>query len=242
MGRLALVTGGTTGIGAATSLALQKAGYTVVANNIVLDDATQKFAAETGIRAYGWDVTDPDQCMKGVEQIAADHGGATVEILVNNVGMARDGFMHKMPVENWDRVLKTNLFSVFYMSRAVIGPMRDKGFGRIVSISSINGLSGQIGQSNYSASKAAIIGFTKSLALESAKKGITVNAVAPGYTDTAMMQAIAPDILKGIIAGIPVGRLGKPEDIARAIVFLVADEAGFITGETLSVNGGQYMQ
>lgn len=240
MGRLALVTGGSTGIGAVTCKALKAAGYTVVANNVVIGDADKKFEQETGIKVYAWDVTDAEQCVKGVEKIAADYGN-TVEILVNNAGIARDGMMHKMPVENWDKVIRTDLYSVFNMSRAVITSMRDKKFGRIVSVSSINGLAGQMGQSNYSAAKAGILGFTKSIAREGASKGITANAIAPGYINTTMMSAIPPDVLKGIIAQIPVGRLGEPEEIARAIVFLVADESAFITGATLSVNGGAYM-
>jgi acetoacetyl-CoA reductase len=241
MGRFALVTGGATGIGAVTSKALKAAGYTVAVTNIVIDEATQKFEQETGIKAYAWDVADFDQCAKGVEKVTADFG-TNVEILINNAGIARDGMMHKMTVDAWNKVLTTDLFSVFNMSHAVITPMREKKFGRIVSISSINGLQGQMGQTNYSAAKAGIIGFTKALAKESASKGITVNAVAPGYINTSMMAAIPPDVLAGIIKEIPVGRLGEPEDIARAIRFLVADESSFITGETLSVNGGAYMQ
>jgi acetoacetyl-CoA reductase len=241
MGRLALVTGGTTGIGAVTSKALKAAGYDVVAVNIVIGDADKKFEQETGIRVYAWDVADADACMKGVEAVVAEQG-RTIEVLVNNAGIARDGMLHKLPVENWDKVIKTDLYSVFNMCRAVVTPMREKKFGRIVSISSVNGLMGQFGQSNYAAAKAGIIGLTKSLALESAVKGITVNAVAPGYTDTAMMKDVPADVLAGIVAKVPVGRLGKPEEIARAVVFLVADDSAFITGETLSVNGGSYMQ
>jgi acetoacetyl-CoA reductase len=240
MGRLALVTGGTTGIGAATCKMLQKAGYTVVANNIELDDNAKHFEQETGIRVYTWDVTDPDACQKGVAQIVTDFG-TTIEVLVNNAGIARDSIMHKMSLEQWDKVLKTNLYSAFHMSRTVIPAMREKGFGRIVCISSINGRAGQVGQTNYAASKAGLIGFVKSLALESALKGITVNAITPGYSDTAMMKAIPSHILHDIIEKIPVGRLGMPEDTARTVLFLAADEAGFITGETIAVNGGQHM-
>lgn len=240
MGRLALVTGGVSGIGAATCQALQKAGYDVVANNIALDDNARAFENETGIKVYAWDVRDPEACLHGVAAIEADTG-RSIEVLVNNAGIARDSMMHKMPLDDWNIVLATNLSSMFHMSRAVIDKMREKGFGRIINISSINGLAGQVGQTNYAASKGGIVGFTKSLALESARKGITVNAIAPGYTDTAMMKAIPPKVLADIVSRIPVGRLGTPDDTARTVLFLVADEAGFITGETLSVNGGQYM-
>ncbi len=240
MGRLALVTGGVTGIGAATARALQKAGYDVVANNIAMDETARAFENETGIKVYAWDVRDPEACLHGVAAIAADTG-RNIEVLVNNAGIARDNMMHKMPLDDWNIVLATNLSSMFHMSRAVIDKMRENGFGRIINISSINGLAGQVGQTNYAASKGGIVGFTKSLALESARKGITVNAIAPGYTDTAMMKAIPPKVLADIVSRIPVGRLGTPDDTARTVLFLVADEAGFITGETLSVNGGQYM-
>lgn len=239
--RLALVTGGTTGIGAAICKALKNAGYNIAANYVANDDAAKAFEQQTGVKTYQWDVTNFDQCAKGVEKICADFGG-NVEILVNNAGITRDGMLHKMTPENWNAVLTTNLTSCFNMSRAVINAMREKGFGRIVSISSVNGQLGQIGQTNYSASKTGIIGFTKALARESATKGITVNAVAPGYTDTTMLKSIPEDIMKSLIAQIPIGRLMKPEEIARMVVFLVADESGAITGETLPVNGGQYMQ
>ncbi len=241
MGRLALVTGGATGIGAGTSKTLKEAGYDVVATNIVLDDTTKAFEDETGIKVYAWDVGDAAACAEGVAKVAADYG-RPIEVLVNNAGLARDAMMHKLSEENWDLVMKTDLYSVFNMSKAVIGPMRDNKFGRIVSVSSINGLAGQMGQTNYSAAKAGIIGFTKALARESAFKGITVNAIAPGYISTSMMDAVPPEVLKGIIATIPVGRLGEVQEIADAIKFLVAESSGFITGETLSVNGGGYMQ
>lgn len=241
MTRLALVTGGTTGIGAATCGALKEAGYTVAANYASNDEAAKKFEQDTGIKTYKWNVTDPDQCAKGVEKVCSDFGGP-IEILVNNAGITRDAMMHKMTLENWDAVISTDLSACFYMSRAVIGPMREKGFGRIVNISSVNGQMGQIGQANYSAAKAGLIGFTKALARESASKGITVNAVAPGYTDTAMVRAVPEQVLKALIAQIPIGRLGRPEEIAHAVLFLVSDISAFITGETLSINGGHHME
>ena len=239
--RLALVTGGTTGIGAAICKALKTEGYDVATNYIVNDDEAKTFAEKTGVKIYKWDVTDFDQCAKGVEKICADFGG-NVEILVNNAGITRDGMMHKMTPEDWNAVITTNLTSCFYMSRAVINAMREKNFGRIVSISSVNGQLGQIGQTNYSASKTGIIGFTKALARENASKGITVNAVAPGYTETAMVKAMPEKVLKSMISEIPVGRLMKPEEIARAVLFLVADESSCITGETIPINGGQFME
>lgn len=238
--KLALVTGGTTGIGAAICNALKNAGYDVAANYVANDAQAKTFQQETGVKTYPWDVSDYEQCAKGVEKIVADFG-TSVDILVNNAGITKDGMLHKMTLENWNAVITTNLTSCFNMSRVVINAMREKGFGRIVSISSVNGQLGQIGQSNYSASKAGIIGFTKALARESASKGITVNAVAPGYTDTAMVKGMPENVLKVMIAQIPMGRLMHPEEIARAVVFLVADESGTITGETFPVNGGQYM-
>jgi acetoacetyl-CoA reductase len=239
--RLALVTGGTTGIGAAICKALVAAGYDVAANYIVHDDQANSFAKETGAKAYKWDVTDFEQCTKGVEKIATDLG-KHVEILVNNAGITRDGMLHKMTPENWNAVITTNLYSNFNMCRAVINAMREKGFGRIVNISSVNGQLGQIGQTNYCASKTGIIGFTKALARESASKGITVNAIAPGYTDTDMVKAMPKEVLAKMVAQIPIGRLMKPEEIARAVVFLAAEESICITGETFPINGGQYME
>lgn len=239
--RIALVTGGSRGIGEAISLALKDAGYRVVANYANRDDAAQEFTKRTGITTYKWDVSDFTACAEAVKKIEADLGG-TVEVLINNAGITRDGAMHKMGIENWNEVIETNLTSCFNMSHAVIDSMREKNFGRIISISSVNGQLGQFGQTNYSAAKAGVFGFTKALARETAAKGITVNAVAPGYIATEMVKAVPENVLQKIITGIPVGRLGQPEEIARCVVFLAADESGFITGETLSANGGQHME
>lgn len=239
--RLALVTGGTTGIGAAICKELKAAGYRVAASYATNDGAAQQFERETGVKTYKWDVTSPDACVKGVEKVCGDFGG-NVEILVNNAGIVKDSMMHKMTIENWDTVIITDLSACFYMSRTVIGAMREKNFGRIVNISSVNGQLGQVGQTNYSAAKAGIFGFTKALARESASKGITVNAVAPGYTDTAMLNGVPEEILKALIAQIPLRRLVEPEEIAHAVSFLVSDRSGAITGETLSVNGGYHME
>lgn len=241
MARIALVTGGTRGIGAAIARGLKDAGYRVAANYASNDEAAAAFKAETGIAVYKWNVADLEECKAGTAQISKDFGG-DVEILLNNAGITRDGMMHKMGLDDWSKVIDTNLTSCFNMSKVVIDSMRSKGFGRIINISSINAQSGQMGQTNYSAAKAGMLGFTKALALESAFKGITVNAIAPGYINTEMVAAVPEDVLKGIIAKIPVGRLGKPEEIARAVLFLAADDAGFITGETLSVNGGHHME
>ncbi|MDB2415206.1 acetoacetyl-CoA reductase [Rickettsiales bacterium] len=239
--RLALVTGGTTGIGAAICKALIESGHDVVANYVSNEDRANAFAKETGVSVYQWDVSDFEQCAEGVAKVCADFG-TNVEILVNNAGITRDKMMHKMTRADWDAVISVDLGACFNMSHAVIGAMRDTGFGRIVSISSINAQIGQIGQTNYSAAKAGVIGFTKSLARESASKGITVNALAPGYTDTSMVKTMPDDILKAMIAEVPMGRLSQPEEIANALVFLASDESRFITGQTLSVNGGHYMQ
>lgn len=240
-GRLALVTGGTTGIGAAICRDLKAAGYKVAATYVGNEEKAQQFEQDTGVKTYKWDVTSPDECVKGVEKVCGDFGGP-VEILINNAGIVRDGMMHKMAIENWDSVISTDLSACFYMSRTVVSVMREKGFGRIVNISSVNGQLGQIGQTNYSAAKAGILGFTKALARESATKGITVNAVAPGYTDTAMLRGVPEDVLKSLIAQIPLRRLATPEEIAHAVLFLVSDKSGAITGETLSVNGGYHME
>jgi acetoacetyl-CoA reductase len=240
-GRLALVTGGTRGIGEAISLALKEAGYEVAANYASRDEAAKEFTDRTGIRTVKFDVSDFDACDKAVKQLEKDTG-KPLAILVNNAGITRDAAMHKMDKANWDAVIDTNLSSCFNMSRAVIDSMREHQFGRIISISSVNGQLGQFGQTNYSAAKSGVFGFTKALARETASKSITVNAVSPGYIATEMVQAVPQPVLEKIISGIPVGRLGQPEEIARAVLFLAADESGFITGETLSINGGQYME
>lgn len=238
--RTALVTGGTRGIGRAIAVDLKKAGCKVIASYHGNEEAAQAFKKETGIEVMRFDVADFEQCQHAVRRIESEIG--SVDILINNAGITRDGFMHKMGEESWDAVLDTNLKSCFNMCRAVIEGMRARNYGRIVSISSINGQLGQMGQTNYAAAKAGVFGFTKSLARECANKGITVNAVAPGYINTEMVAAINADVLKGIVSKIPVGRLGESSEIARAVCFLADDAAGFITGETLSVNGGQHME
>ncbi|HTV88685.1 MAG TPA: acetoacetyl-CoA reductase [Stellaceae bacterium] len=239
MARVAVVTGGTRGIGRAIAVALKGAGYDVAANYGRDDQTAQQFAAETGIPVFKFDVGDFAACAAGVAAIEARLG--PVEVLVNNAGITRDATMHRMNFEQWNAVIQTNLSSCFNMSQAVIEGMRDRRFGRIVNIGSINGQAGQYGQVNYAAAKSGIHGFTKALAQEGAGRGITVNAVAPGYVDTEMVRAVPADVLEKIVARIPVGRLGKADDIARAVLFLVADAADFITGSTLSVNGGQHM-
>jgi acetoacetyl-CoA reductase len=240
MARVALVTGGTRGIGEAISIALKDAGHTVAATYGGNVEAAEAFTAATGIAAYCWDVGDFDACQAGIAQVEADLG--PVDVLVNNAGITRDGMLHKSSLENWQAVIRTNLDSVFNMSRGVLEGMRARGFGRIISISSINGQKGQMGQANYSAAKAGVIGFTKALAQENAFKGITVNAIAPGYIATEMVRAVPEDVLKTkILPLIPVGRLGEAAEIGRAVVFLAAEDAGFITGSTLTINGGQYM-
>ena len=239
MPRVAVVTGGTRGIGRAISVALKNAGYRVAANYGGNDQAARQFNEETGIPVFKFDVADFDACAEGVKSIGAQLG--PIEVLVNNAGITRDGTMHRMSWEQWNAVIQTNLSSCFNMSRAVIEGMRTRGFGRIINIGSINGQAGQFGQTNYSAAKSGMHGFTKALAQEGAARGITVNTIAPGYTETDMVRAVPASVLEQIIARIPVGRLGKPEEVARAVLFLVADEAGFITGTMLSVNGGQHM-
>ncbi len=239
MSRLALVTGGTRGIGAEISRALQAAGRTVIANYTSNDKAAESFAAETRIAVEKFDVADFAACEAAVARIVGVHG--PVEILVNNAGITRDATLARMTRHMWDAVIDTNLGSCFNLCRLVFEGMRQQNFGRIVNIGSVNGQAGQYGQVNYAAAKSGIHGFTKALAQEGARYGITVNAVAPGYVDTDMVRAVPPDVLQKIIARIPVGRLGHASDIARGVVFLTADEADFITGSTLSINGGQHM-
>lgn len=240
MSRVALVTGGTRGIGAAISKALRAAGCKVAANYAGNDDAAGRFERETGIAAYKWDVGDFDACATGIAKVEAAFG--PIDILVANAGITRDGFVHKMSREDWSSVIRTNLDGLFNLTRHVITGMRARKFGRIIVISSVNGQKGQAGQANYSASKAGDIGFIKALAQESAAKGITANAICPGYINTEMVQAVSVGVLKErILPQIPLGRLGEPDEVARCVVFLASDEAGFITGSTLSANGGQYM-
>lgn len=237
--RVALVTGGTRGIGRAIAEALVGAGCKVAANYAGNDDAAAMCEKETGIKCYKWDVADFDACESGVAQVEKDLG--PVDVLVNNAGITRDGTMHKMDPAQWASVIETNLGSCFNMSRCVIEGMRSRRFGRIVNIGSINGQAGQYGQVNYAAAKSGIHGFTKALAQEGAGTGITVNAIAPGYVDTDMVRAVPQNVLDKIITRIPVGRLGKAHDIARGVLFLVAEDADFITGSTMSINGGQHM-
>lgn len=239
--RIAIVTGGTRGIGAAISISLKNAGYKVAANYASRDDVAEEFSKKHGVSVFKWDISSYEACVAGIAKVSETLGGP-VDVLVNNAGITRDGAMHKMTPTQWEEVINTNLNSCFYMSRAVIDSMRDNKFGRIINISSMNGQLGQFGQTNYSAAKAGIFGFTKALARETASRGITVNAIAPGYIATDMVKAVKEEVMKQIVAGIPVGRLGEPEEIARAVLFLAADEASFITGETMSINGGQYME
>ena len=239
MARVAIVTGGTRGIGEAISVALKEQGVTVAANYAGNEEKAREFTERTGIKAYKWDVSDLDACAAGVAQVESELG--PVEILVNNAGITRDGTMKRMDRKAWDEVLDVNLGGCFNMCRCVIEGMRERGFGRIVNIGSINGQAGQYGQVNYAAAKSGIHGFTKALAQEGARAGITVNAIAPGYIDTEMVAAVPADVLEKIVAKIPVGRLGKAEEIARGVTFLCSDDGGFITGSTLSINGGQHM-
>lgn len=240
MARVALVTGGSRGIGAAISKALKAAGYKVAATYAGNDDAAAKFKADTGISVYKWNVSDYEACKTGIAQITADLG--PIEILVNNAGITRDAPFHKMTPAQWGEVIGTNLTGVFNMTHNVWGGMRERKFGRIISISSINGQKGQFAQANYAASKAGDLGFTKALAQEGARAGITVNAVCPGYINTEMMSTIPEKVMNEVILPqIPVGRLGEADEIARAVLFLAGDDAGFITGSTISANGGQYM-
>lgn len=239
MGRVAVVTGGTRGIGEAISLGLKNAGYTVVATYAGNVEKANAFTEATGIHTYKFDVGDFDSCASAVAQITADVGA--VEVLVNNAGITRDTFIHKMTPDMWNDVIQADLTSLYNMCHAVIPAMREAAFGRIINISSINGVKGQLGQTNYSAAKAGMIGFSKALAQEVARKGVTVNCIAPGYVNTEMVAAVPEKVLEGIIAQIPVGRLGAADEIARCVTFLAADESGFITGETINANGGMYM-
>ena len=236
--KTAVVTGGTRGIGAAISVALKNAGYNVAANYAGNDEAAQKFNAETGIPVYKWSVAEYEACAEGIKQVEADLG--PISVLVNNAGITRDALFHKMSPQQWREVVDTNLNGVFNMTHPVWGGMRERKFGRVITISSINGQKGQLGQANYSAAKAGDIGFTKALAQEGARAGITVNVVCPGYIATDMVMAVPEKVRESIIAQIPVGRLGEPEEIARCVVFLASDEAGFVTGSTMTANGGQY--
>jgi acetoacetyl-CoA reductase len=239
MTRVALVTGGTRGIGAAIAKSLSEAGHQVAATYAGNTERAEAFKGETGIAVFQWDVADEAACAAGIKRVESEVG--PVDILVNNAGITRDGWFHKMDYKAWSAVLRTNLDSMFTMSRPVIDGMRERGFGRIVNISSINGQKGQIGQVNYSTAKAGVIGFTKALALENARKGITVNCICPGYIDTDMVAAVPEKVLEGIVGAIPVNRLGKAEEIAALVVYLASEQSAFMTGSTLSVNGGQYM-
>ncbi|MEP9372235.1 beta-ketoacyl-ACP reductase [Mesorhizobium sp. KR1-2] len=239
MTRTAIVTGGSRGIGAAISVALRDAGYHVAANYAGNDEAASKFSQETGIPVYKWSVADYNACAAGIAKVEADLG--PVDVLVNNAGITRDAMFHKMTREQWDEVIGTNLNGVFNMTHPLWSGMRDRKFGRVITISSINGQKGQAGQANYSASKAGDIGFTKALAQEGARAGITVNVICPGYIATDMVMAVPEKVRESIIAQIPTGRLGEPSEIARCVVFLASDEAGFITGSTITANGGQYL-
>jgi acetoacetyl-CoA reductase len=240
MARVALVTGGSRGIGAAISIGLKNAGYKVAANYAGNDEAAKAFSAETGIPTFKWSVADYDACVAGIKKVEAELG--PIEVLVNNAGITRDAMFHRMSPAQWNEVISTNLSGLFNMTHPVWPGMRERKFGRIISISSVNGQKGQAGQANYSAAKAGDIGLTKALAQEGARAGITVNAICPGYIGTEMVRAVDEKVLnERILPNIPVGRLGEPEEIARCVVFLASDEAGFITGSTLSANGGQYM-
>lgn len=239
MNKIALVTGGTRGIGRGISIALKEAGYTIAANYNKDEETAQKFFEETSIPVFSWNVSSFEECEKGIEQVKAELGG-NIDILINNAGITKDAMLHKMDPKDWNSVIGTNLNSIFNMCRLIIPSMRDRKYGRIVNMSSVNGVKGQVGQTNYSAAKAGIIGFTKALALECASKGITVNAIAPGYILTDMTDALSEEVKAKIVSTIPVGRFGQVNDITRAVMFLVTEEASFITGTTLNINGGQY--
>lgn len=240
MSRVVLVTGGTRGIGAEIAKAFHQKGYKVAATYGDNAEAARVFEEDTGVRTYRWDVSVHKACLEGISKIVKDLGN--IDVLVNNAGITKDMMFHKMDYAAWRQVLSVNLDSLFNMTSCVIEPMRAQGFGRIINISSINGLKGQVGQVNYSTAKAGVLGFTKALALETARKGITVNAIAPGYINTEMVANIPTDVLEKIVAQIPAGRLGKPEEVANLALYLASDEAAFITGATLNANGGQYCQ
>jgi acetoacetyl-CoA reductase len=239
MSRVAIVTGGTRGIGRAVSEMLKDQGLTVVANYAGNEEKARAFSGETGIPAYKWDVGDHQACLEGCQQVESDVG--PIDVLVNNAGITRDGTLLKMTFEDWDDVMRVNLGGCFNMAKAVFAGMKDRGWGRIVNIGSINGQAGQYGQVNYAAAKSGIHGFTKALAQEGARFGITVNAIAPGYIDTDMVAAVPENVLEKIVARIPVGRLGHADEIARGVAFLASEQAGFVTGSTMSINGGQHM-
>ncbi|HUQ13244.1 MAG TPA: acetoacetyl-CoA reductase [Novosphingobium sp.] len=239
MARVAIVTGGTRGIGEAISLGLKEQGFTVVANYAGNEEKARAFTEATGIKTYKWDVGDHQACLDGCARVADEVG--PIDVVVNNAGITRDGTLHKMSYDDWHEVMRVNLGGCFNMAKATFGGMRERGWGRIVNIGSINGQAGQYGQVNYAAAKSGIHGFTKALAQEGARNGVTVNAIAPGYIDTDMVAAVPQEVLGKIIAKIPVGRLGKASEIARAVVFLVDEGSGFVTGSTLSINGGQHM-
>lgn len=239
MARVAIVTGGTRGIGRAICERLRDSGFTVVANYAGNDDAARAFSDETGIATYKWDVGDHQSCLNGCARVADEVG--PIDVVVNNAGITRDGTLHKMSYDDWHEVMRINLGGCFNMAKACFPGMRERGWGRIVNIGSINGQAGQYGQVNYAAAKSGIHGFTKALAQEGAKAGVTVNAIAPGYIDTDMVAAVPPPVLEKIVAKIPVGRLGQADEIARGVAFLCSEDAGFMTGSTMSINGGQHM-
>ena len=239
MARVAIVTGGTRGIGEAISTALKDQGFTVVANYAGNEEKARAFTEATGIKAYKWDVGDHQACLDGCQRVSEEVG--PIDIVVNNAGVTRDGTLHKMSYDDWHEVMRINLGGCFNMAKATFPGMRERGWGRIVNIGSINGQAGQYGQVNYAAAKSGIHGFTKALAQEGAKFGVTVNAIAPGYIDTDMVAAVPPPVLEKIVAKIPVGRLGQADEIARGVAFLCSEDAGFVTGSTMSINGGQHM-
>ncbi|PLW78037.1 acetoacetyl-CoA reductase [Cohaesibacter celericrescens] len=239
MSKVAVVTGGTRGIGEAISIALKEAGYVVAANYAGNDERAQAFSERTGIKAFKWDVGDYEACQAGIKQVEDVLG--PIDLVVNNAGITRDGMLHKLAVDQWHEVINVNLNSMYYMTKPIIDGMRERGHGRIINISSINGQKGQMGQTNYSAAKAGVIGFTKAMAQETARKGITVNCICPGYIDTDMVAAVPEKVLESIIAGIPVGRLGQADEIAAMVAFLASDKAAFVTGSVMTVNGGQYI-